>query len=89
MAKRTRKMGKGEGMSSSSDMNDDEEDDMEDESEKSPKRRVKKVTVVETFAKGGAVRGSASKYAFPGVTGMAQPQGRASDVRGRKFSGTY
>ena len=57
MAKRTRKMGKGEGMSSSSDMNDDEEDDMEDESEKSPKRRVKKVTVVETFAKGGLIKG--------------------------------
>lgn len=51
MAKRTRKMGNGGDTSSSSDMNDD----MEDESEKSPKRRVKKVSVEETFARGGRV----------------------------------
>ena len=55
MAKMTRKMGKG----SSCEMDDEgegEEDESEDESEKTPKRRVKKVTVEETFAKGGAVR---------------------------------
>lgn len=73
MAKRTRKMGKGEDMSSSSEMNDDE-DDMEDESEKSPKRRVKKVTVVETFARGGKV---ATKGCKP------------IQMNGRTNSGTY
>lgn len=71
MAKRTRKMGKGEDMSSSSDMNDDMEDDDE---ESSPKRRVKKVTVVETYAKGGPVRHKGK--------GLQQ-------VSGFKFSGTF
>jgi hypothetical protein len=55
MAKMTRKMGMGKNMSDD-DMEDDDEDESEDESEKTPKRRVKKVTVVETFAEGGAVR---------------------------------
>jgi hypothetical protein len=55
MAKMTRKMGMGKNMSDD-DMEDDDEDESEDESEKAPKRRVKKVTVVETFAEGGAVR---------------------------------
>jgi hypothetical protein len=55
MAKMTRKMGMGKHMSDD-DMEDDDEDESEDESEKTPKRRVKKVTVVETFAEGGAVR---------------------------------
>ncbi len=54
MAKMTRKMGMGKHMSE--EMDDDDEDESEDESEKTPKRRVKKVTVVETFAEGGAVR---------------------------------
>jgi hypothetical protein len=54
MAKMTRKMGMGKNMSE--EMDDDDEDESEDESEKTPKRRVKKVTVVETFAEGGAVR---------------------------------
>jgi hypothetical protein len=40
------------------DDEEDDEDESEDESEKAPKRRVKKVTVVETFAAGGAVRRS-------------------------------
>jgi hypothetical protein len=35
---------------------DDDEDEGEEEMEKSPKRRVKKVTVEETYAKGGMVR---------------------------------
>lgn len=53
MAKMTRKMGKG----MACEMGDEgEEDESEDESENTPKRRVKKVTVEETFAKGGAVR---------------------------------
>lgn len=53
MAKMTRKMGKG----MACEMDDEgEEDESEDESENTPKRRVKKVTVEETFAKGGAVR---------------------------------
>ena len=34
----------------------DDEDEGEEEMEKSPKRRVKKVTVEETYAKGGMVR---------------------------------
>jgi hypothetical protein len=55
MAKMTRKMGMAKNMSDD-DMEDDDEDESEDESEKTPKRRVKKVTVVETFAEGGAVR---------------------------------
>lgn len=54
MAKRTAKMGMGKHMSDDSEMDDD--DDSEDESEQTPKRRVKKVTVEETFAKGGSVR---------------------------------
>ena len=55
MAKMTRKMGMGKHMSE--DMDDEEdEDESEDESEKAPKRRVKKVTIEETFANGGAVR---------------------------------
>jgi hypothetical protein len=54
MAKMTRKMGMGKHMSE--EMDDDDEDESEDESEKTPKRRIKKVTVVETFAEGGAVR---------------------------------
>lgn len=53
MAKRTRKMGMGKDMSENDDMSVEDEDD----SEKSPKRRVKKVTVEETYAKGGSVRG--------------------------------
>lgn len=54
MAKMTRKMGKG----SSCEMDDEDEgeEDEGEEMEKSPKRRVKKVTVEETFAKGGMVR---------------------------------
>ena len=56
MAKMTRKMGMGKHMSEDGEM-DDDEDESEDESEKTPKRRVKKVTVEETFFKGGAVRG--------------------------------
>ena len=58
MAKMTRKMGMGKHMSEDDEMDDeeDDEDESEDESEKTPKRRVKKVTVEETFAKGGAVR---------------------------------
>lgn len=71
MAKRTRKMGHGMKMSSSSEMN---EDDDEDESEATPKRRTKKVTVEETFAKGGAVRSKNSSL---------------QQVSGFKFSGTY
>ena len=55
MAKMTRKMGMGKHMSEDGEM-DDDEDESEDESEKTPKRRVKKVTVEETFAEGGAVR---------------------------------
>lgn len=35
---------------------DDDEDEGEEEMEKSPKRRVKKVTVEETYAKGKMVR---------------------------------
>jgi len=54
MAKKTTKMGMGKHMSDDSEMDDD--DESEDESEQTPKRRVKKVTVEETFAKGGAVR---------------------------------
>lgn len=73
MAKRTRKMGRGEDMSSDDMTSEDEEDDS-DESEKSPKRRVKKVTVEETFAKGGAVRSKGR--------GLQQ-------VSGFKFSGTF
>ena len=59
MAKMTRKMGMGKHMSEEMDDDEDDEDDedeSEDESEKTPKRRVKKVTVEETFAAGGAVR---------------------------------
>lgn len=56
MGKMTRKMGMGKHMSEDGEM-DDDEDESEDESEKTPKRRVKKVTVEETFFKGGAVRG--------------------------------
>lgn len=56
MAKMTRKMGMGKHMSEEMDDEEDDEDESEDESEKTPKRRVKKVTVEETFAKGGAVR---------------------------------
>lgn len=57
MAKMTRKMGMGKHMSEDEmDDEDDDEDESEDESEKTPKRRVKKVTVEETFANGGAVR---------------------------------
>ena len=57
MAKMTRKMGMGKHMSEDDEMDDEEdEDESEDESEKTPKRRVKKVTIEETFAKGGAVR---------------------------------
>lgn len=57
MAKMTRKMGMGKHMSEDGEMDDEEdEDESEDESEKTPKRRVKKVTVEETFAKGGAIR---------------------------------
>ena len=56
MAKMTRKMGVGKNMSEEMDDEEDDEDESEDESEKTPKRRVKKVTVVETFAEGGAVR---------------------------------
>lgn len=54
MAKMTRKMGKG----SSCEMDDEDEgeEDEGEEMEKSPKRRVKKVTVEETYAKGGMVR---------------------------------
>lgn len=54
MAKMTRKMGKG----SSCEMDDEGEgeEDEGEEMEKSPKRRVKKVTVEETYAKGGMVR---------------------------------
>lgn len=70
MAKRTRKMGHGMKMSSSSEMNEDDED----ESEATPKRRTKKVTVEETFAKGGAVRSKNSSL---------------QQVSGFKFSGTY
>lgn len=55
MAKMTRKMGMGKHMSEDGEM-DDDEDESEDESEKTPKRRVKKITVEETFAEGGAVR---------------------------------
>jgi hypothetical protein len=55
MAKMTRKMGMGKHMSEDGEM-DDDEDESEDESEQTPKRRVKKVTVEETFAEGGAVR---------------------------------
>ena len=58
MAKMTRKMGMGKHMSEEMDDEEDDEDESEDESEKTPKRRVKKVTVEETFAKGGAVRRS-------------------------------
>jgi hypothetical protein len=58
MAKMTRKMGMGKHMSEEMDDEEDDEDESEDESEKTPKRRVKKVTVVETFAAGGAVRRS-------------------------------
>ena len=54
MGKMTRKMGMGKHMSEDGEM--DDEDESEDESEKTPKRRVKKVTVEETFAEGGAVR---------------------------------
>ena len=50
MGKMTRKMGMGKNMSEEMDEDEDDED------EKSPKRRVKKVTVVETFVDGGAVR---------------------------------
>jgi hypothetical protein len=50
----TRKMGMGKHMSEDGEM--DDEDESEDESEQTPKRRVKKVTVEETFAEGGAVR---------------------------------
>lgn len=56
MGKMTRKMGMGKHMSEDGEM-DDDEDESEDESEKTPKRRVKKITVEETFFKGGAVRG--------------------------------
>lgn len=58
MPKMTRKMGMGKHMSEDDEMDDedDDEDEPEDESEKTPKRRVKKVTVEETFANGGAVR---------------------------------
>jgi hypothetical protein len=57
MAKMTRKMGMGKHMSEDDEMDDEEdEDESEDESEKTPKRRVKKVTVEETYAKGGMVR---------------------------------
>ena len=73
MAKRTRKMGRGKDMSSDDMTSEDEEDDS-DESEKSPKRRVKKVMVEETFAKGGAVRSKNSSL---------------QQVSGFKFSGTY
>ena len=54
MAKMTRKMGNG----SSCEMDDEDEgeEDEGEEMEKSPKRRVKKVTVEETYAKGGMVR---------------------------------
>jgi hypothetical protein len=55
MGKMTRKMGMGKHMSEDGEM-DDDEDESEDESEQTPKRRVKKVTVEETFAEGGAVR---------------------------------
>jgi hypothetical protein len=55
MAKMTRKMGMGKHMSEDGEM-DDDEDESEDESEQTPKRRVKKITVEETFAEGGAVR---------------------------------
>ena len=55
MAKMTRKMGKGMACEMD-DEGEGEEDESEDESEKSPKRRVKKVTVEETYAKGGMVR---------------------------------
>lgn len=49
------KMGKG--MACEMEDEDDEgEDDEGEEMEKSPKRRVKKVTVEETYAKGGMVR---------------------------------
>jgi hypothetical protein len=54
MGKMTRKMGMGKHMSEDGEM--DDEDESEDESEQTPKRRVKKVTVEETFAEGGAVR---------------------------------
>jgi hypothetical protein len=57
MGRMTRKMGMGKHMSEDGEMDDDDEDESEDESEKTPKRRVKKVTVEETFFKGGAVRG--------------------------------
>lgn len=67
MAKRTRKMGNGGDTSSSNDMNDDED-------EATPKRRTKKVTVEETFAKGGAVRSKNSSL---------------QQVSGFKFSGVY
>lgn len=55
MGKMTRKMGMGKHMSEDGEM-DDDEDESEDESEQTPKRRVKKITVEETFAEGGAVR---------------------------------
>jgi len=55
MGKMTHKMGMGKHMSEDGEM-DDDEDESEDESEQTPKRRVKKVTVEETFAAGGAVR---------------------------------
>lgn len=71
MAKRTRKMGMGKHMSEEMDMeneDDDESAESEDESEKSPKRRVKKVTVEETFAKGGAVRSRGCMMAGRGMS---------------------
>ena len=48
---------KTKGKDMSCEMDDDEDEgEGEEEMEKSPKRRVKKVTVEETYAKGGMVR---------------------------------
>ena len=76
MAKMARKMKRGMSCGMDDDMDDDTEE-MEDEDEgskKSPKRRVTKTTVEESFAKGGAVRSRGR--------GLQQ-------VSGFKFSGTF
>lgn len=59
---------------SSSDMNDEGGSSESSSDEKSPKTRVKKVTVKETFAKGGKVD----------IKGCKPVQ-----TSGRKYSGTY
>jgi hypothetical protein len=59
MAKNARKMamkGRKDEMSSSSDTNDESGSSESSSDEASPKTRVKKVMVKETFAKGGMVR---------------------------------